>query len=91
MLTYRGEEYITCEELIGFLFEYLSKEIPPERELEFERHLSICPSCVAYLKTYRETLKLGDQVLREDAALEPPEELGAELVRAILATRPGAR
>jgi anti-sigma factor RsiW len=88
MLTYRGEEYITCEELIGFLFEYLAKEIPAERELEFERHLSICPSCVAYLKTYRETLALSGGVLKEDAMAELPEELGAELVRAILATRP---
>jgi anti-sigma factor RsiW len=45
--------YITCRELIEFLHLYLDGELPPERMVEFERHLSVCESCVHYLATYR--------------------------------------
>ncbi len=83
----RGEEFITCEELITFLLDYLSQELPPGEEREFERHLAICPSCVAYLETYRQAVRLGKAALRKESD-SPPPELGSELVRAILA---GAR
>src|SRR5438876_7946111 len=43
------EPYITCRELIEFLHLYLDGELPPERVVEFERHLSVCDSCVHYL------------------------------------------
>ena len=83
---YRGEEYLTCEEVITFLLDYLTKELTPEEEREFERHLAICPSCVAYLRSYRESVRLGRAAVRDEAGGKPP-QLAAELVRAILAVR----
>ena len=83
---FRGEEYLTCEEVITFLFEYLAGEVSEERAREFERHLAICPSCVAYLESYRSTVRLGRESMRE----ERPPELAAELMRAILASRRSA-
>ncbi|MEO8195372.1 MAG: zf-HC2 domain-containing protein [Thermoanaerobaculia bacterium] len=83
---YRGEEFITCQEVITFLLEYLSKDLSPEEEQHFERHLAICPSCVAYLKAYRQTVHLGRVALRREVDAKPP-ELGVELVRAILQAR----
>ena len=85
-LEYRGEEYITCEEVITFLLEYLTRELTPDEEVQFERHLAICPSCVAYLKTYKEAMRLGRDAMRAEGDARPP-ELGAELVRAILMAR----
>jgi anti-sigma factor RsiW len=85
-LEYRGEEFVTCEEVITFLLEYLTRELTPDEEREFERHLSICPSCVAYLKTYKASIDLGRDALGAESDAKPP-ELGAELVRAILLSR----
>ena len=82
---YKGETYITCEEVITFLFQYLSGELEPAKQTDFERHLGVCPSCVSYLKTYKQAIELTKESARDDK----PEELGEELVRAILAARPG--
>ncbi|MGE0640594.1 MAG: anti-sigma factor [Thermoanaerobaculia bacterium] len=81
-----GEEYLTCEEILGFLLEYLSRELSPEEETHFERHLARCPSCLAYLRTYRQTVRLGRIALQKEKEAPPP-ELAPELVRAILAAR----
>jgi anti-sigma factor RsiW len=82
----RGEPYVTCEEVITFLLDYLAHELEPEEEASFERHLAICPSCVAYLETYQEAVRMSrETVLREE--LRPPGPLGVELARAILASR----
>jgi anti-sigma factor RsiW len=83
---YMGEEFITCQEVLTFLLEYLSKDLTPEEEQNFERHLAVCPSCVAYLKTYKQTVHLGRVALRRETDVRPP-ELGVELVRAILQAR----
>jgi anti-sigma factor RsiW len=76
---------VTCEALITFLFEYLSSELTPERERAVEEHLAECPSCVAYLKSYKRAMALGRAALGEPA--ERPAELAPELVRAILGAR----
>ena len=51
--------YITCRELIEFISLYLDGELDAGPRHEFERHLSVCPSCAAYLDGYRETVRLG--------------------------------
>jgi anti-sigma factor RsiW len=76
---------ITCKELIDFLGDYASGELPPEQRLVFESHLAICPPCVAYLKTYQATIRLGRACAADDAAATA--EIPEELVRAILASR----
>lgn len=80
------DTYITCNEVITFLLAYLSGELAPEKEHEFERHLGVCPSCVAYIKTYRTTVQLGRAALVHSAE-SAPSELGGELVAAILSRR----
>ena len=82
----RGEEFLTCEEVITFLLDYLSQELPPDEQRDFERHLSICPSCAAYLATYERTVELGREALRQELEADPP-PLDSELVRAILQPR----
>jgi anti-sigma factor RsiW len=82
----KDRPYITCQELIGFLYLYLADELPPERKGEFERHLGVCPSCVRYIQTYRDTIALG-----KAACSEPDEPVGQEvpeeLVAAVLKAR----
>ena len=78
-----GTLYVSCAEVISFLFDYLSEELPRERRLEFERHLARCASCRDYLATYRETIVLAQGAF----ALDEPAyaELPSDLYEAILA------
>ena len=55
----------------------------PDQRVEFERHLSVCPSCVAYLETYERTIALA----RTSSDEPVPEDVPESLVRAILAAR----
>ena len=82
----RGEELITCEEVITFLLDYLAQELSSDEQRNFERHLAICPSCAAYLSTYEQTVRLGREALRQELEADPP-QLGGDLVRAILQAR----
>lgn len=50
---------ITCKELIDFIGAFLDDELPSDQRAEFERHLAVCPSCQAYLKTYGQTVELA--------------------------------
>jgi anti-sigma factor RsiW len=70
--------YIPCSEVIEFLWAYVAGELPPAKAGEFERHLAVCPSCVAYLDSYRKTIEL------ERGALEADEELPEDLINAVM-------
>jgi len=77
---------MTCRELADFLMDYLEGELSSEVRAAFDHHLSLCPNCIAYVKTYRTTIDMGRQAFdgdEADAGIEVP----AELVRAILAAK----
>jgi len=73
--------YIPCSEVIEFLWAYVASELPDDKLTEFERHLAVCPSCRAYLSTYRKTLELELGAFQEDGELE---ELPEDLVNAVM-------
>ena len=75
---------ITCRELIEFLGEYTDKTLSPSQVYEFERHLKVCPSCVAYVEAYQQTIKLGKIAL---VPSDQPAPVPESLVRAIRAAR----
>jgi anti-sigma factor RsiW len=78
---------VTCRELDGFLLDYVSGELAEDVRKEFESHLEICDACEDYLRTYRETIRLGRAAYRDpDAPIGPMPE---GLVQAILAARQG--
>lgn len=58
-----SNDYITCRELIDFIADYLDGALPSEARIDFERHLGVCPSCVAYLDGYKKTIALGRSAL----------------------------
>ena len=71
----------TCKQLIDFLDDYIAGDLPPDRIEGFEWHLARCPSCVAYVASYRETILIA----KYTSALEI-EDIPADLLTAILAT-----
>lgn len=77
---------MTCREFTAFLADYLAGELPDLQREQFHAHLAACPSCVAYMSTYQEAIRLGRAALRPlDRNL--PEEVPEELVQAILSAR----
>jgi anti-sigma factor RsiW len=77
---------VTCREFAEFMADYLSGELSPETRAQFERHLGVCPNCVAYLSNYRDTIALGRRAFAEDDAAVP-DDVPDGLVQAILTSR----
>jgi anti-sigma factor RsiW len=76
---------LTCKELIlNHLGEYLDGTLGPELVQDFERHLGLCPSCVAYLNTYKRTQdftrRMGAAAMSEDMKARLREFLLARLI-----------
>ena len=83
-----GTWYVTCQEVITFLLAYIEGELEPEKQEEFERHLAVCPSCVTYLRQYKETVRLAkESVGPAGSTREELARLSKDLVAAILASR----
>ncbi len=80
-------ESITCKELTDFLMAYLDGELDPKRRSLFDQHLSICPSCVKYLASYRKTVELERDAFKRNPDAEATCDVPEGLVRAILAAR----
>ena len=75
-----------CRECDEFLADYVAGELAADVLETFEVHLGRCRNCRTYLEQYRATIKAGKtacDIARE--GIQMPEEL----IRAILATRPG--
>jgi anti-sigma factor RsiW len=75
--------YITCHELLDFLYLYLEDELPEDRRADFDRHLAVCDPCQEYIRRYRGAIRLGRSAYSDKDAVDVPEEL----VRAILEAR----
>ena len=78
---------LTCRELVEFLDDYIAKDLAGAELASFEKHLSDCPPCVAYLETYRQSIRMGRAALRAtDERI--PDAVPEDLLSAILAARP---
>jgi anti-sigma factor RsiW len=81
---------MTCREIIDFLVQYLDGELTPQQRDGFEAHLAICPDCVEYLHTYRQTVALGQVALREPQAMaDIPEDLIKAVLNSLRNSSPG--
>jgi anti-sigma factor RsiW len=78
---------MTCQQLIEFVGRYRDNELAHDVRVEFERHLDVCPSCIAYLKTYAQTVLLSKASAEDPVPAEVPDSL----VKAILAALPARR
>jgi anti-sigma factor RsiW len=76
---------VTCIEVIAFLDAYVDDELDVDTRGDFDRHLLVCPSCRAYLASYRETIELarGAAEREEDLAHDAP----PELIEAVLTSK----
>ncbi len=59
-----------CPEVIALLVDFLEGRLPDDARRDLERHLSGCPSCEAYVASYRSTVNLLHSLSEDDL---PPE------------------
>lgn len=76
---------LTCRELIDFIAAYVDGALSSLESERFDEHLRVCPACVDYLASYRETLRATSAVARSEEPV--PDSVPEDLVRAILASR----
>ncbi len=76
---------MNCREFVDFLMSYLDGELEPESTRVFEEHMFLCPPCLTFLDTYKDTIRLGRFACEEHGPAR--EEVPEELIQAILAAR----
>jgi anti-sigma factor RsiW len=59
-----------CKDCVELLGEYVDGSLPPERAKALEEHLSRCPPCITFVRTYRATGKLCRSVLKREMPCE---------------------
>jgi anti-sigma factor RsiW len=68
---------LTCQQVVALLVEYVTEDIAPQTRTAFEAHLCDCPDCLAFLATYKETIRTTRSVRYEAI----PEEMLARVRR----------
>ena len=58
---------LVCREVVELVTEYLAGTLPEPEKVRFDRHLSTCPPCTAYLAQVRTTLALAGELGPDDA------------------------
>jgi hypothetical protein len=64
-----------CKDCVDLLGEYIEGTLSPERSKALEDHLSFCPPCITFVRTYRATRRL----CRSALVAEMPHELMSSL------------
>jgi len=77
---------MTCREFIDFLIDYFEDDLSAREHAEFKDHLVECPDCTEYLKSYAETITLGNAAFADPDA-PVPSDVPEVVVQAILASR----
>lgn len=66
-----GPERQTCQQITDAIVDYVVGEMDEAARAAFEAHMRICVDCVAFLNTYRETIRTTHSVRYETI----PEEM----------------
>jgi hypothetical protein len=61
---------LTCEQVVGFVADYLTGALDPETTAAFEVHLRGCDDCVAFLNTYQRTIAAVQSLRFDDIPAE---------------------
>ena len=57
---------ICCKECIELLHDYLDGELNSETEASLEEHFADCPPCIAFVNTYKSTMRLCKDTLKSN-------------------------
>lgn len=61
---------LKCHDIGGLLLDYVDDALESSTKVELDEHLSDCPACVAFVNTYKQSVRLSRDLRCEDI---PPE------------------
>ena len=61
---------LKCRDVGNFLHDYVEGSLEPNVSQQLDGHLADCPGCVAFIKTYKDTITVSRDLRCEDV---PPE------------------
>jgi anti-sigma factor RsiW len=59
-------EFMSCQELVELITEYLEGALPASQRVAFEEHLAICPPCRGYMREIRLTVQAAGTLREAD-------------------------
>jgi anti-sigma factor RsiW len=62
----------TCKDEVALIADYLAGALKPRVLAAFERHVSQCPDCMAFLKTYKKTIEATRSFMRMNSLKNGP-------------------
>jgi hypothetical protein len=65
-----SETDLTCQQIAALLVDYVAEDMALPTRTAFETHLRNCPDCVAFLATYKETIRTTRSVRYETIPAE---------------------
>ena len=69
------DTHLTCQQATDLIIDYVTDTMPTAMRAVFETHLRNCADCVAFLQTYRQTIRATHTLRAEDV----PEEMLARV------------
>jgi anti-sigma factor RsiW len=57
---------ICCKECLELLHDYIEGELSAEVHTSLEDHLEDCPPCIAFLSTYKATIRMSQTTLKSN-------------------------
>jgi len=66
---------IYCQDCVDLLADYLDGSLAEEQKAALEEHLSYCPPCITFMRTYRATTR----VAKKHLAMAMPDEVSSRL------------
>lgn len=64
--------YLNCKECVDLLLDYLEDTLAPATKQKLDEHISACPPCLNFLKTYKSCAGISGR-LRDQEVRIPPE------------------
>jgi len=52
----------SCREVTQLLIDYVDGTMAPDLRTELTAHMADCPPCLAFMRTYRETIRLAGEL-----------------------------
>ena len=78
MADLHSSEYVSCQEVVELVTDYLEGSLTPHEAALFEQHLNFCDGCVWYMDELRLTIATAARLREEDV----PPDARAQLLTA---------